>query len=558
MGFLAGLLSTAGDRRTIESPSVPLSSSNVLSYLGVGPTEAGVEVTEAAALRVAAVFACLRVRAEALAALPWGVFERSASGGSVEVLTHPLSALLRDMNKREALSWHVDGWGNGYLEVKRAPNGGPVRELFLHDPKTSRAEIHESGELHYMTDDNGTPRAVAARNMIHVAGPGFDGLSGYPLLTMHKDSIGYALAARQSGAKLMANDGRPRGVIEIPHRLQPDAGEGIRAEFESQQVGANFGRVGVLGGGAKYQNIGLPPDQLQYIEQMSLGLLDIARVFMVPPHKVGFLRDAGDRANIEHENLRFATDVLTPAARRLELATDLKALSIYEQGRGMFTKIDLRGMLRGDFQSRMEGYRTGKEIGLYNTDEMRAWEDLPPIQGRIGTTYYVPANWVDAAKEPTTQTTPDSGAGEQTNDSGGDADADLVEQFRPLALDAAERFLRREAEELVGISRRIERYGVDAVSDRIESLWASQARRFEAAFRPVVEAALGETTEDHWETRRALYARRHAAVVFELVEKFRPDREAIADALRDAVLERWPQLAADLADAELAAVKGNE
>jgi len=541
---LAAFLDPAGTSRgSLEDPGVPLSSPNILSYLGVNPVESGVEVTSTTAMRLACVFACLRVRAEALAALPWGVYRRRG-GSRVEVDGHPLGALLRDMTKREALSMHVDGWGNGYLE-RVDSSSGELLELDMLSPDLTGARKTAAGRLYYVTwtEDLGSERAIPADSVVHVAGPGWDGVTGYSLLAMHAESIGYGIAARDTGARLMRNDGRPRGVIEVAHRLQVGAGEGIRDEFEAAQAGANQGRIAVLGAGSKYQNISLPPDQLQYIEQMNLALLDVARIFLTPPHKIGFLRDAGDRANIEHENLRFATDVLVPASRRLELAVDAKCFSESERRAGFFTKIDLRGMLRGDYKSRMEGYRIGREMGLYNADEIRALEDDGPIGGRAGETYLVPLNLVDAAEEPKEPEPIPAALVPGTEPKEPDP-----ERFRPLFVDAARRLLHREAEELAAIGGHVGRYGVaERTAERFRRLWVGQHRRHRETFTPLLEA-IGD---GYVIGRSDTYVRRHAELAERVIREHRGNARATGEALAALAVGLVDEYAEPLAELEL-------
>jgi hypothetical protein len=325
------------------------------------------------------------------------------------------------------------------------------------------------------------------------------------VLSHHADTIGYALASRRAGSRLLANDARPVGVLRVPTRLEEGAAEAIRERFEHAQRRDNYGRVAVIGAGAEYQNIGLPPDELQFVEQMEWGLLDVARVFLVPPHKIGYLKDAGDRANIEHENLRFATDCLAPAARRLELAIDRKALTLAEQAQGVFTKIDLRALLRGDFKSRMEGYAIARQNGLKNANEIRALEDEPPIEGRAGEVYLVPANLLDASVA-TGEPEAEDPADAPPEDDPERGLAERLVALEPVFCDAAARLEAREEQELPAVAAIVSREGWSRRADeRLAAAIASGASRLEALFAPVLAAAGLAPDAAYWAARAEAY-----------------------------------------------------
>lgn len=584
MGFLTAALAPRRPARSIENPAVPLSSPEILSFIGLAQsTEAGVEVTTQAAMRLSVVWSCLRVRAEAFAALPFGVFERSSGGGRVEIRSHPLAELLESMTLREALTWHVDAWGNGYLEILGGA-GDSLLGLRLLTPDVTRVERSPTGRLWVIHAPGGEPRAIPADSVAHVAGPGWDGISGYPVLQMHAETLGFMLSARRAGSRLLANDARPAGLLKVPHKLAPGAAEAIREKWEYEQRANNLGRVGVVGAGSEYQSIGLPPQSAQFVEQMDFGLLDVARLFLVPPHKIGFLKDAGDRANVEQENLRFASDVLVPAATRFERVLGRAGLSEADRERGRYVKIDLRGVLRADFKSRMEGYAIARMNGLKNANEIRELEDEPPIPGRAGSVYLVPLNLVDAAEDlasdpepdpdPDPDPAPDPEPGSEPNEDarGLDVAAGLDERLLPLFRDAAERISRHELGRLELLATRLERGAPVALAEPLlEKLWAAVRERFARAFRAPVGLAAAELGDrvaaaaqlsrldppelgaDYLPRRAAAHVAYRAAIVAGAIEDASGSPAGAARRLR-AKLLGWPARSAELAWLELAAV----
>jgi len=91
---------------------------------------AGIRVNEETALRVTAVYACVRVIAETMASLPLPLYRR-LERGKEKVTGHPLYPVLHDMPNpemtsfifREVLMTQLLLWGNAYAQIVRDKRG---------------------------------------------------------------------------------------------------------------------------------------------------------------------------------------------------------------------------------------------------------------------------------------------------------------------------------------------------------------------------------------------------------------------------------------------------
>ena len=145
--------------------------------------------------------------------------------------------------------------------------------------------------------------------------------------------------------------------------------------------------------GLKYHQIGLPPEDSQFLETRKFQRSEIASIFRVPPHMIGDLERA-TFSNIEQQSIEFATNTIRPWCVRLEQALNWALLSDAERAQGYYFEFVLDGLLRGDVQSRYTAYATGKQNGFLSTNDIRALENLDEVDG--GDMLWVPVNVMPA------------------------------------------------------------------------------------------------------------------------------------------------------------------
>ena len=350
-----------------------------------GGTTSGKAVNERTAMQTSAVYACVRILAESVAGLPLHVYERTANGSKSTKPSHPLYRLLHDEPNREMTSFvfretlmsHLLLWGNAYAQIIRDGRGFPIA-LYPLLPDRMAVDRNESGELVYTYQSDKGQVKLRRENVLHIPGLGFDGLIGYSPIAMAKNAVGLALATEDYGATFFANGANPGGVLEHPGVIKPEQADRLRESWQSQFGGANAHKVAVLEEGLKFHQMSIPPEQAQFLETRKFQINEIARIFRVPPHMVGDL-EKSSFSNIEQQSLQ-------------------QALILPSEKATIFIKFNLDGLLRGDYQSRMQGYSTGIQNGFMSVNDVRGLEDMNLLTAEEGgDLHFVNGNMVKLA-----------------------------------------------------------------------------------------------------------------------------------------------------------------
>ena len=386
----------------------------------MGGSSAGKTVTERSAMQMTAVYACVRILSEAVAGLPLHLYRYKKDGSKEKAVGESLYRLLHDEPNpemssfvfRETLMTHLLLWGNAYAQIIR--NGkGEVVALYPLMPNKMSVDRGEDGRIYYTYNkgpDESHPKGgstvtLTARDVLHIPGLGFDGLVGYSPIAMAKNAIGLAIATEEYGAKFFANGAAPSGVLEHPGTIKDPAR--LRENWNSTFGGsANSGKVAVLEEGMKYTPISISPEQAQFLETRKFQIDEIARIFRVPPHMVGDL-EKSSFSNIEQQSLEFVKYTLDPWVVRWEQSLSRALLSPAEKADHFF-KFNLEGLLRGDYQSRMNGYAIARQNGWMSANDIRELENLDRIPAEEGGDLYL----VNGNMKPLTQAATQTKEGE--------------------------------------------------------------------------------------------------------------------------------------------------
>lgn len=431
---------------SLNNPSVPLSAAGFLAWATGGePTASGEQVTLNTALQQMTVYACVRVLAEAVASLPLYVYEQGDNGRK-KVVDHPLAYLLRwEPNDEmtafslfEALVGSIALTGNGYVEIQRDAGGRPVALWPLH-PQRTEPKRAQNGDLVYETTDgmkDGKMRTIPAENMLHVPLFSFNGLKGFSPIWLARQGIGLAIASQKFGSRFFGNGARPSGILSFEGTLTDKQKTEAKESWNQTQGGENAGSTAVLPGNWKYSQIGISPEDSQFLETRQFQRAEIAALFRIPPHYVGDTTRLSNN-NAEQMNLSFVTDTLRPYLCRIEAEFLRKLFPRVGRNAGRYhLEFDVSERLRGDFKTTMDGYAIGKQWGFFSTNAVL--EDLGknPI-GPIGDVYLVPVNMQNAERLLDTESVQDQPVGGDPNnsDAGGD------DPNKPKAPTAAERNL---------------------------------------------------------------------------------------------------------------------
>ena len=367
-----------------------------------GRTTSGKPVNERTAMQTTAVYACVRILAEAVASLPLHVYEYQDDGGKKLVYDHPLYYLLHDEPNpemtsfvfRETLMSHLLIWGNAYAQIIR-DGAGRVLGLYPLLPDKMEVQRDDKGNIYYVYSRNSDENPMfkeygniklKAEDVLHIPGLGFDGLIGYSPIAMAKNAVGMTLACEEYGASFFANGANPGGVLEHPGVLKDPSK--VRESWNSVYRGvSNAHKIAVLEEGMKYQQIGIPPEEAQFLETRKFQINEIARLYRIPPHMVGDL-DKSSFSNIEQQSLEFVKYTLDPWVIRWEQSLQRSLLLPGEKGK-YFIKLNVDGLLRGDYQSRMNGYAVGRQNGWFSANDIREMENMNPIPNEEGGNLYL-------------------------------------------------------------------------------------------------------------------------------------------------------------------------
>ena len=350
-------------------------------------TGSGMRVSPDSALRLAAVYACVRVLSESLASLPLVIYQRRADGGKDKVTDHWLYRLLakrpnRFQNPfewREMLQGHLALRGNAYNQIITNAKGEVVELMPLH-PDRIRLELLPSGEYRYrFTDRFGSESILPRGEVWHLRGLSSDGLMGMSPIELARENLGMALAAQDYGARFFANDAKPTGGwIEFPGSFKDsEAKKVFRESYQQAQSGANRGKVLVLENGMKFHEVGVTNKDAQFLELRKFQITDVARLFRVPPHMIGDL-DRATFSNIEQQSLEFVMHTMTPWAERWEASIESELLL---EGDDIEVEFDFANLMRGDAASRASYYQSGIQNGWLTRNEARIAENLNPLEG---------------------------------------------------------------------------------------------------------------------------------------------------------------------------------
>jgi HK97 family phage portal protein len=391
-------------------------------------------VTPQTALTFMAWYAAIRVITEDLASLPFCVFQKLQGGGSKIQEEHPVSERFSwspdgectSIQWREAYDGHVCGWGNAYAEIEWDGAGDPVRLHMMH-PSTVLPKRDRNGNLFYEiqaqenagSSPNTRYRKIAPYDMLHFAGLGFNGLVGYAPVALGREGIGLGKALEQFGASFMGQSAMPSGVLEYPGKLTDEARANLRNEWNLVHQGsAAANKIAILQQGMKFVEQQISPEQSQFLQSRQFQVVEIARIWRLPPHKLGDFSTA-HLANLEAANDDYIISCLRPWCVRFEECINFKLIGRDGLAKGFYTKHDLRPLLLKLTKDRADYYRKMWEVGIYTVNEIRELEGLNPIKdGDGGNLRFKPVNVMGLTeKHADMAPKPDSGGdGEPTDD----------------------------------------------------------------------------------------------------------------------------------------------
>jgi HK97 family phage portal protein len=359
----------------------------------IGPaTGAGVQVTPRTALGIPAVLRAVTLLSGAVAALPLKVYRKTEDGrepateNQVYKLLHQApNPLATPFIFKELIMNHLLLNGNFFAFIDWR-HGKPTA-LWPLDPAAVTVDQDKvTGAVTYRVNTTRGQQELAPEEVLHVIGITLDGVKGISPITLARESIGGAIAELKHGQSFFKNGANLSGVLQHPGHLGPEAAETLRQSWRDKYSGSgNAGKVAVLEEGMEFKPVALSNKDSQWLESRQVSVLDVARIFGVPPALLGHLEKASYSSQ-DAQNLEFLTHSLRPWLSRIEQACN-RSLMTHNNLYCEFTTGDL---LRTTLDRRYEAYRTALAAGFMSVNEVRQLENLPAVDG--GDELYRPLN----------------------------------------------------------------------------------------------------------------------------------------------------------------------
>lgn len=443
-------------------------------------SSAGVAVNPQSALKLSTYYACIRNISEDIAKLPLKLYRRLDPIGKEPATDHPLYSVLHNSPNPEMSSqtfremlgaWEL-GWGNGTAEIIPTIGGGGFELWPIHPSRITPRRTSSGVKFYDVMNADGTTRSIPQERMFHIRGMG-DEMWGWSVARVGSEVLGRALAAQRYSASYFAKGMLASGIFRIAGKFGKDARKLLGKTWPKGLPSAHD--PAFFDQGMEWQPLSANPEEAQLLETQAFSVIDIVRLFRMPPHKVQDLERAHFN-NVEQLDIEYVQDVLTPHSVRWEQEIQRKLIGPNEPD--LFAQHVFNGLLRGDIKTRGEFYRVMFNIGAYSQDKILDLEDENPLKDGVGSHHYVPLNM---------QAIEDSGDDEGVPPApqGNDQDEDnstRAEALRGAFVETVQRLVTREVN---AVGRAAKKYRVEH-----DSAFEDWAADFYGKHEPLVVAGL--------------------------------------------------------------------
>lgn len=258
--------------------------------------------TEASALTVSSIYACINLIAGAISGLPLVVYRVDVSTGERDQIHD--DPLVWVFNEQMAPRWAAAaGWeflilsllllGDAFAVIQRAGiDGRPVGLMPIHPRRVTVLPNLDGSRLIYLVEpefQGGQAVVYDQDDILHVPGFGFDGIRGLsPLRYALRMAAPAAIAMQEFAANFFANAGRPDYALQTKEALGSEAIEQLRSQIAEKHAGsANAHRPMLLHAGLEFKPITMPLEEMQLVLARQFQIEEVARIYGVPPFMVG-------------------------------------------------------------------------------------------------------------------------------------------------------------------------------------------------------------------------------------------------------------------------------
>ncbi|WP_150325132.1 phage portal protein, partial [Enterobacter hormaechei] len=348
-----------------------------------GTSSSGKVVTADKAIKLSAVWACVRLLSESISTLPLKIYVRQPDGSRKAATDHPAySVLCRRPNSEMTPSRFmlmvvasICLRGNAFIEKKFIANR--LVSLVPLLPQNMVVKRLTTGALEYKYTENGNERIIPVKNMMHIRGFGLDGVCGMMPTMAGVDVFGAAMSVDEAAAKIFENGLQSTGFLSSENALTKEQRDRLRQNLQSFIGSKNAGKLMVLENKLTYQNVTMNPEAAQLLESRSFSIEEICRWFRVPPYMVGHTtKQSSWASSLEGMNLLFLTHTLRPLLVNIEQEIGRCLLDSDDE---VFAEFSVEGLLRADSAGRAAYYTSALQNGWMSRNDVRRLENMPPI-----------------------------------------------------------------------------------------------------------------------------------------------------------------------------------
>lgn len=394
MGFKQRIFNWLSDTEKREVTYGTISEYTGLA--GYGDTPNNIKVTEKTALALSAVWASIKIPAESMASVPKGAYYKDKKGNSIYASNSPANNLLLKPNKvmngytwQLAMGYSFRTDNNAYSQIVRNNNNWPIELVPIHYSRVEPEIV--DGELFYVVDGQ---LRINSDDMLHFKGLTRDGIKGIRPLVAAAQTIGMALSTQNSRKTFYEKGSNIDVVLKHPNKLDIGVVKNTKTSWNAQMSGTSGDRMAIVDGGFDIEQLKLTAAEMQFLEASKASIPDIARYFTMPLNKLAEF-GADTKSNVEQQNIDYVTDTLMPFAACFEAELNAKLLLENERKQGYYIKYNLNGLMRGDYKSRVEGYRIWHSMGV-PLNPLLALDEMNPVEG--GDVSLVPLNMISAGR----------------------------------------------------------------------------------------------------------------------------------------------------------------
>lgn len=367
--------------RSLENPSVSI---NDLDQF-FSKSSSGETVNRQSVLALPYFYRAVNLVSGKVAKCPLQIYATNKKGGSKPATDHPAYKLLMrrpndlmtPMVFKQTCQSHLMLVGNSYAYIFRDDLGKPT-DLLILDPTNTHAVL-ENGKLIYVTTINGVDNKMLPENVLHFRGMGFDGLTGYSVIDILRESLGLGLALQKYGSIFFSNNAMPKMVITLPANLKdPEKIARFRTTWGSIHEGLNNShKVALLENGSTITTIGGDNDKTQFLDSMNFNATQIANICGVPASKLGVPGIGSSYNSLEQEDDAFLADSLDSWLVMYEEEIARKLLTEAEfESESHFVLFDRNALRQTDKNIETDILVKKYNNGLISFDEMRGLQNL--------------------------------------------------------------------------------------------------------------------------------------------------------------------------------------